>query len=108
MDAIITFFSNDFWLSATVIAAMTTSLTGVINRLLKPNGTYKQIIAWFVSIVLTVGCYFLNLITVAEPAWLTLVLTGFVVGLASNGIYDIPTIRNWVNAWFSNLAPKKD
>ena len=44
----------------------------------------------------------------AEPAWLTLVLTGFVVGLASNGIYDIPTIRNWVNAWFSNLAPKKD
>ena len=44
MDAIITFFSNNFWLSATVIAAMTTSLTGVINGLLKPNGTYKQII----------------------------------------------------------------
>ena len=108
MDAIITFFSNNFWLTATVIAAMTTSLTGVINGLLKPNGTWKQIIAWFVSIVLTVGCYFLNVITVAEPAWLTLVLTGFVVGLASNGIYDIPTIRNWVNDWFSNLAPKKD
>jgi len=36
------------------------------------------------------------MINVAEPAWLTLTATGLVVGLTSNGIYDIPVIQDFI------------
>ena len=103
MESILLFLGDNFWLTATIIATMTTTLTGVINSRIKPNGVWKQVVSWVVSIALTVGCYFLNLITVSNPVWLTLALTGFVVGLASNGIYDLPAMRKWITSWISNL-----
>ena len=96
METIIAFFNENFWATATILASMSTSLTGVVNHLLNSNRIWKQVIAWLISIALTIGGYFLNVITVADPIWLTLALTDVFVGLASNGIYEIPVIKKWV------------
>lgn len=101
MEALINFFTENFWATASVLAAMSTALAGVVNGILNPNGTWKQVIAWVISILLTIGGYFGGIITVAEPAWLSLVLTGLVVGLVSNGLYDIPSIKAWIASWFT-------
>lgn len=108
METIIAFFNENFWATATILASMSTSLTGVVNHLLNPNRIWKQVIAWLISIALTIGGYFLNVITVADPIWLTLALTGVFVGLASNGIYEIPVIKKWVKSWLPYKEAKKD
>lgn len=108
METIIAFFNENFWATATILASMSTSLTGVVNHLLNPNRIWKQVIAWLISIALTIGGYFLNVITVADPIWLTLTLTGVFVGLASNGIYEIPVIKKWVQSWLPYKEAKKD
>ena len=108
METILVFFSDNFWATAALLGSMATSLTGVINHLLKPNRIWKQVIAWLISIVLTIGGYFLNVITVADPVWLTLTTTGIIVGLVSNGIYEIPTIKKWFQTWLPYKAIIKD
>jgi hypothetical protein len=40
------------------------------------------------------------MITFGDPVWLGVVALAIVVGLSSNGLYDIPTIKNWINSWF--------
>lgn len=100
MVNILTFFTEHFWATATGLFTITTMITGAINGKLKPNYVWKQIIAWIVSVILTVGGYFVGLITVAEPVWLSLVATGLIVGLASNGFYDIEFIKEWMKKWF--------
>lgn len=83
---IIDFFTANFWATCTLVASFVTMVTIILIKWLKPNGVWKQVISWVVSIGLTVGCYFAGIITVASPIWLTLILTGLVVGIASNGI----------------------
>lgn len=100
METFLSFFTENFWATASIIVAMTTALTEVINSKLNPNRIWKQVIAWIVSIILTVGGYFLGYVTVVEPTWLTLTVTGLIVGLASNGFYDIPAIRQIVEKLF--------
>lgn len=100
MDVIFNFFTEHFWATATGLFTITTMITGAINGKFMPNSVWKQIIAWFVSIALTIGSYFAGLITVAEPIWLSLAATGLIVGLASNGFYDIKFIKEWIEKWF--------
>lgn len=96
-----TFLSENFWATATLVLTIVTTLTGLLNGWLHPNKTWKQIIAWFISIAMTVGLYFANVITVAQPVWLSLTATGVVVGLAANGFYDIPVIKDFVKKIFN-------
>ena len=100
MEIIWSFFTEHFWATATGLFTITTMITGAINGKFNPNSVWKQVIAWFVSIALTVGGYFIGLITVAEPVWLSLIATGLIVGLASNGFYDINFIKEWMYKWF--------
>lgn len=100
MDSVLLFFTEHFWATATGLFTITTMITGAINGRLKPNYVWKQVISWVVSIGLTIGSYFLGLITVADPVWLSLAATGFIVGLASNGFYDIKFIKEWIQKWF--------
>ena len=106
MITIWTFFTEHFWATAMGLFTITTMITGAINGKFNPNRIWKQVIAWVVSIVLTVGGYFLGFVTVDEPTWLTLTVTGIVVGLASNGFYDIPTIKELMRKWFGELITK--
>lgn len=110
MDSILIFFTENFWATASTIVALTTSITAVINNKLNPNKIWKQVIAWLVSIALTVGGYFLGMVNVVEPEWFVLIVTGFIVGLASNGFYTIPVIKSFINSWFTvtKLAGQKN
>lgn len=103
MQTFISFFTENFWATVAVIVAMTTTLTEAINNILNPNRIWKQVIAWIVSVVLTVIGYFLGYVTVVEPTWLTLTITGVIVGLAANGFYDIPAIRSLMEKLFGFL-----
>ena len=104
--SIINFFNDNFWLVATFISVLTLPLTNLINSKFKTNNVWKQVVAWATSIVLTIVSYFCGLATFNEPIWLSIPLTGVVCGLSANGIYDIPTIKKFINDYFS-LIPKK-
>lgn len=96
------FFSESFWYVAPILMSITVALAGVINGWFKiTKGIWPQVVAWVVGSGLSVGAYFLNLVQVGEPVWLGIVCLCAVVGLSSNGIYDIPTIKNWVDSWFN-------
>lgn len=102
MNAILNFFTDNFWATCALLSSMTVIITGYINTLLNTNNVWKQIVSWFTSIVLTIGGYFAGTITLNEPVWLTIILTGIIVGLSSNGIYDIPKIKALINNIFKN------
>ena len=100
MDAILAFFSENFWATAILLAGLTTPITSFLNERFSFSSKMKQVMAWIVSVVLTVGAYFLNLATFAEPFYVTVPLTGLLVGLSANGIYDIPTVKDTLKKWF--------
>ena len=102
METILGIFSMEFWWIAPILVALTTGLSGVINQGLKIEKAWlKQLISWVLGSGLSVGAWALKMITFGDPVWLGVVCLCIVVGLSSNGIYDIPTIKNWVNSWFA-------
>lgn len=101
MEIINGIFSESFWWVAPILVTMTTALAGLINQGFKvPYAWLKQLISWVLGAGLACGAWGLKLITFGDPVWLGVVSLCLVVGLSSNGIYDIPTIKNWINTWF--------
>ena len=101
MEIINGIFSESFWWVAPILVTMTTALAGLINQGFKvPYAWLKQLISWVLGAGLSCGAWGLKLITFGDPVWLGVVSLCLVVGLASNGIYDIPTIKNWISTWF--------
>ena len=102
METILGIFSMDFGYIAPILVALTTGLSGVINQGLKIEKAWlKQLISWVLGSGLSVGAWALKVLTFGTPAWLGIVCLCVVVGLASNGFYDIPTIKNFINSWFA-------
>ena len=93
------------WAIATAILASTTVITEIINKKLNPNGVWKQVISWTVSIVLTVIAYFSGSYEFPGIPYITVPVTGLVVGLASNGFYDIPYVKDYVRSLTGFLIP---
>ena len=103
---VVNFFADNFWLAATVIAGIVTPIAGFFNEKFNMKKIWKQVTAWALSVVITAGAYIGGFVAVPNPVWLTLPLLGIVVGLASNGIYDIPTIKAWIQHLFGDdLGP---
>ena len=92
-------FTDAFWYFAPILASLTVTIAGAINGKFNiTNGIWPQLVAWITGSVLTVGGYFLGLVTcIGEPVWLALVCLCGVVGLSSNGIYDIPFIKSIID-----------
>ena len=103
---ILEIINDNFWAVAVTISALTLPISNLLISKFNPNGVWKQVISWVTSIVLTVIAYFGGLATFNDPVWLTIPLTGIVCGLSANGIYDRPTIKNFIKTYFS-LLPKK-
>lgn len=102
MEVILGIFSMEFWWIAPILVALTTALTGVINQGFKIKQPWlKQLISWVIGAGLSVGAWALKLLTFGNPVWLGVVALCVVVGLASNGVYDIPTIKNFIDSWFT-------
>jgi hypothetical protein len=55
---------------------------------------------------LTVIAYFCGITTFNDPVWLSIPFTGIICGLSANGIYDIPTVKEFIKKYFS-LIPNK-
>ena len=104
---IINFFSDNFWATCATLSSLTVVIAGFLNTKLNTNKVWKQVVAWATSIILTVGGYFVGAVSLDEPVYITIILTGIVVGLSSNGIYDIPQIKELVNKMNKNVTPIK-
>ena len=101
METILGIFSESFWWVAPILVSVTTALAGLINQGFKiQQGWLKQLISWLLGAGLSVGAWALKVITFGDPVWLGVICLCVVVGLASNGFYDISVIRNWINTWF--------
>lgn len=102
MEIIKGIFSESFWYIAPLLMAATVALAGLINGAFKiTKGMWPQIVAWVVGALLSVAAWALQLIQFGEPVWLGVVMLAVVVGLSSNGVYDIPTIKAFVDKWFN-------
>lgn len=100
-------FSEAFWYIAPILVTMTTFIAGLINQGLvdkyvpeKHHAWLKQLIAWVLGAGLSCAAWGLKVITFGNPVWLGVVCLCIVVGLASNGVYDIPFMRGWIEKWF--------
>lgn len=97
-----TLFTTDFWYMAPSLSAVTVFIAGLINGKFNiTEGFWPQLVAWITGSVLSVAAWFFGLVTVGTPTWLAVVVLCAVVGLSSNGIYDIPTIKNFIDRLFA-------
>lgn len=66
---------------------------------------YTSVISFELSLSITCftwTAWFFGLVPVGEPTWLAVTVLCVVVGLSSNGIYDIPTIKNFIDKLFAS------
>jgi hypothetical protein len=100
--SIIGIFSESFWYMAPILMSLTVSITGVINGKFNiTTGIWPQIVSWVVGALLSAGAWFFNFVSLGEPTWLSLIALMAVVGLSSNGVYDIPAIKKFIDSWFN-------
>jgi len=108
MEVIQGIFSEAFWYIAPILVTATTFLTGLINqglaRVCNMPSWAKQLISWGVGAGLSCAAWGLGVITFGTPVWVGVVALCVVVGLSSNGIYDISFIKNWIEKWFVPVA----
>lgn len=100
-----TLFTTEFWYMAPILASFTTLVAGGIGSKVGANGVWKQIIAWVTGAVVSVAAWYLGLVNVGNPTWLALIALTIVVGLSSNGIYDIPFIKNFIKMLMEKKIP---
>lgn len=90
--------------SFTGITLLTAFLGAFFNGLLKiTKSFYKQVCAWVIAILLVVGSDLINFGYAKDFPILFAVINGFFAGLASNGWFDIPTLKailDSIQRWF--------
>lgn len=86
------------------VSVLTAFVAAFLNGLLQiEKGFLKQVIAWLTGIALLVVTDLLNFGYAAEFPILLAVVHGFAVGLAANGIFDIPWLKvllDKFSGWF--------
>ena len=103
MQIVTEIFNDAFWYMAPILVALSTTLTGVINQLFKVSDSWKQIVSWIVGAGLACGSIAMGFLG-EDIHWPSYVALSAVVGLSSNGIYDVEFIKSWIDQWFT----KKD
>ena len=105
MNVITEIFNDAFWYMAPILVALSTTVTGVINQLFKVANNWKQPISWFVGAGLACGSIGLGFLGEGIQ-WPSYVAMSIVVGLSSNGIYDIEAIHKCIDGWFTKKSDK--
>lgn len=100
MEVVQEIFNNAFWYMAPILVALSTTVTGVINQWFKIPEKFKQIVSWAIGAVLACGSILLGFLG-ENIGWPSYVALSIVVGLSSNGIYDIEAIKNCIDSWFN-------
>ena len=100
-------FSEAFWYVAPILVTLTTFIAGLFNQGIvekfvpeQHRGWLKQLVAWVIGAGLSVGAWGLKVIAFGDPVWLGVICLCGVVGLASNGVYDIEFMHKWIDTWF--------
>jgi hypothetical protein len=91
------------------ISLLTAFVAAFFNGLMKVEKKFlKQLVAWAVAIILLVVSDLLNFGYAKEFPILLAVIHGFAAGLASNGWFDIPTLKavlDTIEGWFKPSTP---
>ena len=93
------------------ISLLTAFLATFINGMAKITKKFhRQIVAWLIAIALLVVCDLVNwkLCYAWDFPWWLAALHGFAAGLASNGVFDIPLLKSFldkVEGWFIKPEP---
>ena len=98
-------FNDAFWFASLILVALSTTVTGVINQLFKVADNWKQPISWIVGAGLACGSIGLGFLGEGIQ-WPSYVAMSIVVGLSSNGIYDIEAIHKCIDGWFTKKSDK--
>ena len=111
MEIIQGIFSEAFWYIAPILVSATTFLSGLVNQSLSHiwniPGWAKQLISWVIGSALSCAAWGLGVITFGSSTWVGVVALCAVVGLSSNGVYDISFIKNMIEKWFVPATAKK-
>lgn len=105
MNVITEIFNDAFWYMAPILVALSTTVTGAINKYFKVAYNWKQPISWLVGAGLACGSIGLGFLGEGIQ-WPSYVAMSIVVGLSSNGIYDIEAIHKCIDSWFTKKADK--
>jgi len=102
-------FSESFWYIAPILITLTTTISGAINQLIVKAweampGWLKQVISWVIGAGVSVGAWGIKAIEFGEPVWLGIICLCAVVGLCSNGVYDISVVKDFINKWFTKKS----
>jgi hypothetical protein len=89
--------SESWWIVGPSIAAATVFIAGLINNKFGIQGVWQQVCAWICASILSVLAWIFGVIQVGEPTWLSVIVLCIITGLASNGIYDFPAIKKWID-----------
>lgn len=102
------FFTSNLWVIAMSIAAFTTLVTEAIGRYFTIKGVWNQVVSWVVAIALTVATYFVGTFDFVINPWISVPAVGLAVGLVSNGLYDVPTLKGWIKTIVGFFFPNKE
>jgi hypothetical protein len=89
--------SESWWIVGPSISAVTLFIAGLINNKFGISGVWQQVCAWACASTLSVLSWIFGIVSVGEPTWLSVIVLCFFTGLASNGIYDFPAIKKWID-----------
>ena len=100
-------FTEMFWYIAAALVPIVITISECLIKWFKIDGTVlkiisgKQLASWLVAIVMSVCVYLFGFLKLeVEPIYVGMIALSVVVGLSSNGIYDIKVIKQWVSNWF--------
>lgn len=99
-------FTEMFWYIATALVPIVITISECLIKWFMINGTVlkiisgKQLTSWLVAILMSVCVYLFGFLKIEEPIYVGMIALSVVVGLSSNGIYDIKVIKQWVSNWF--------
>ena len=102
----ISWLPESMWYIIPILASITMAATQALKTKFSMNSVWTQVTSWVISIVLSVGGWFIGIAPVGEPTWLSLIILGLFTGLTSNGLFDLKTISEWIEKLFS-LKPKE-
>lgn len=108
METLVSFFNENLWLAVYLVAMLTVPITSALNIKLNVETKWKQIVSWITSFVLTGILYFTNVFSDLGSWYIVIPVVGLISGLSSNGIYDIPTIKKYVNDWLTKILVFKN
>lgn len=93
-----------FWAVASIIVAI---VTGFVNQVFMLKADWaKRTVSWILSIIFSAVAWEFGIIKFDgdAPIWIGVVALGVVTGLASNGIYSVKSIKNWIK----NLSSEEE